>query len=195
MFVEEPLAYPYSTLCLYLIVRMLVRPTRWWIAATVVAASIAPFVRGELVVIWAVLVLALVFTGWRTERVRALAARHGARATGSGFGVLLLGVGGHGQRDPRQGVGRMAHVDGSLQAPPLRPRLQCRRCTDDRPRRASRSSPASHRSGAGPASKRRRALASFAAVLLASVISFGVYTASRRRTSRRRSARTRTSAT
>ena len=84
MYVEEPLAYPYSTLCLYLIVRMLVRPTRWWVAATVVAASIAPFVRGELVVIWAVLVLALVFTGLADGARPSVVAHVDARATGSG---------------------------------------------------------------------------------------------------------------
>src|SRR5947207_1919904 len=59
MIVAEPLAYPYSTLCLFLILRTLVRPTRWWIAGTIAAAVIAPFVRGELVVTWAVLAFAL----------------------------------------------------------------------------------------------------------------------------------------
>jgi hypothetical protein len=91
MLVEEPLAYPYSTLCLFLIFRTLLRPTRWWVAGTIAAAIVAPFVRGELVVIWAVLVLALLFVAWRTERVSRW------RATWTtwdwvGFVVLLLGV-------------------------------------------------------------------------------------------------------
>src|SRR6267378_7063738 len=30
MIVEEPLAYPYSTLTLFLILRALIRPSRWW---------------------------------------------------------------------------------------------------------------------------------------------------------------------
>ena len=38
MIVEEPLAYPYSTLCLFLILRVLIHPTRSWI----VAAAVAP---------------------------------------------------------------------------------------------------------------------------------------------------------
>ena len=92
MIVEEPLAYPYSTLCLFLIFRTLVRPTRWWIAGTVAAAIVAPFVRGELVVIWAVLVFSLLFMAWRTERVRRWRA---AWTTWDwvGFVVLLIGAG------------------------------------------------------------------------------------------------------
>ena len=92
MLVEEPLAYPYSTLCLFLILRTLIRPSRWWIAGTIVAAIIAAFVRGELVVIWAVIAFSLLFLAWRTERVRRW------RATWTiwdwvGFAVLLFGAG------------------------------------------------------------------------------------------------------
>lgn len=92
MIVEEPLAYPYSTLCLFLILRTLVRPSRRWIAGTIAAAIVAPFVRGELAVVWAVLALALLFLAWRTERVERW------RATWSGwdwvgFLVLLFGAG------------------------------------------------------------------------------------------------------
>ena len=91
MLVEEPLAYPYSTLCLFLIFRTLVRPTRWWIGGTIAAAIVAPFVRGELVVLWAVIVLALLFLVWQTDRVGRW------RATWTtwdwvGFVVLLLGA-------------------------------------------------------------------------------------------------------
>src|SRR3954468_24329827 len=91
MLVEEPLAYPYSTLCLYLILRTLVRPTRWWIVATVLAAIVAPFVRGELIVIWAVLVLALIFVTWRTDRARRWWRTWSARDW-VGLVVLLLGI-------------------------------------------------------------------------------------------------------
>jgi len=92
MLVEEPLAYPYSTLCLFLILRTLVRPSRWWIAGTIAAAIVAPFVRGELAMIWPVIVFSLLFLGWRSERVRRW------RATWTtwdwvGFAVLLLGAG------------------------------------------------------------------------------------------------------
>jgi len=92
MIVEEPLAYPYSTLCLFLIFRTLVAPTRRWIAATILAAIVAPFVRGELAVIWVVLVLALAFLAWRSERVLAWRSAWTARDW-IGFGVLLLGIG------------------------------------------------------------------------------------------------------
>jgi len=92
MIVEEPLAYPYSTLCLYLFVRTLVRPTRSWVAGTVVAAGLAPLVRGELVVLWAVLALSLIVLGWRTERARDWRARWEARDW-VGLVVLLLGAG------------------------------------------------------------------------------------------------------
>jgi hypothetical protein len=92
MYVEEPLAYPYSTLCLYLIVRTLVRPARWWIVATIVAAVIAPFVRGELAVVWVVLALALLFVGWRTDRARTWRARWNTRDW-IGLVVLVIGAG------------------------------------------------------------------------------------------------------
>ncbi|CAN5172277.1 hypothetical protein BH18ACT12_BH18ACT12_22080 [soil metagenome] len=67
MMVEEPLAYPYSTLCLFLILRVLVNPTRWSIAAAAVAGVIAPFVRGELGVVPVVFVLSVLFLAWRSE--------------------------------------------------------------------------------------------------------------------------------
>jgi hypothetical protein len=91
MIVEEPLAYPYSTLCLFLIARTLLRPTRWWIAGTIAAAIVAPFVRGELVVIWAVLALTLLFLAWRTERIGRWRAGWSTRDW-VGFVVLLFGA-------------------------------------------------------------------------------------------------------
>jgi hypothetical protein len=91
MIVEEPLAYPYSTLCLFLIARTLLRPSRWWIAGTIAATIVAPLVRGELVVIWAVLVLSLLFLAWRTERVGRWRASWSTRDW-VGFVVLLVGA-------------------------------------------------------------------------------------------------------
>ena len=174
MYVEEPLAYPYSTLCLYLIVRMLLRPTRWWVAAAVVAASIAPFVRGELVVIWAVLVLALVFTAWRTERVRAWWHTWTARDW-IGLVVLLLGV-----AVTVSAILGKASVEWLLSTDHFKGRL---------------FDLGFNAAGAltiglgvlpvvaglaslwrGPGEQTTPALTSFRAVLLASVISFGVYT-------------------
>src|SRR5437764_13738969 len=75
LIVEEPLAYAYSTLCLYLIAAALLRRTRWWIAGAVVASLIAPLVRGELVVVPAVLVLAALFLVWRSRAVERWRAR------------------------------------------------------------------------------------------------------------------------
>jgi hypothetical protein len=92
MLVEEPLAYPYSTLCLFLILRTLIRPTRWWIGGTVAAAIVAPFVRGELGVLWAVVGLSLLFLAWRSERVRTLRGTW-TRWDWVGFAVLLFGAG------------------------------------------------------------------------------------------------------
>jgi hypothetical protein len=92
MIVEEPLAYPYSTLCLFLILRTLLRPSRWWTAGTIAAAIVAPFVRGELVVIWAVLVLSLLFMAWRWERVERWRSRWTAWDW-VGFLVLVFGAG------------------------------------------------------------------------------------------------------
>jgi hypothetical protein len=65
MIVEEPLAYPYSTLCLFLILRVLIAPSRWWIGAAVLASAIAPLVRGELGVLPVILLLAAIFLAWR----------------------------------------------------------------------------------------------------------------------------------
>jgi len=91
MLVEEPLAYPYSTLCLFLILRTITLPSRWWIAGTIAAAILAPFVRGELVVIWAVIAFSLLFMAWRTERAQRWRATWTARDW-VGFVVLLVGA-------------------------------------------------------------------------------------------------------
>jgi hypothetical protein len=92
MIVEEPLAYPYSTLCLFLILQVLIAPTRWWIGGAAVAAAIAPFVRGELAVVPVVFGLSVLFLLWRSDWV----SRRRAAWTAPdwvGLGVLLVGVG------------------------------------------------------------------------------------------------------
>jgi hypothetical protein len=68
--VEETLAYPYSTLCLFLIAKAFRERSRGWIAGALVASAIAPAVRGELVVIPAVLALALIFMWWSSDSER-----------------------------------------------------------------------------------------------------------------------------
>ena len=92
MIVVEPLAYPYSTLCLFLILRALVAPSRRWIAAAAVASVFAPLVRGELGIVPVVFVLAAVFLAWRSDRLT------GWRSSWNtwdwvGLGVLLVGAG------------------------------------------------------------------------------------------------------
>jgi len=67
MMVEEPLAYPYATLCLFLILRVLVNPTRWSIVTATVAGVIAPFVRGELGVVLVAFLLSVLFLAWRSD--------------------------------------------------------------------------------------------------------------------------------
>jgi hypothetical protein len=66
MILAEPLAYPYSTLCLYLIVAALVHRTRWWVGGAVVASLVAPLVRGELAVVPALFVLAVLLLAWQS---------------------------------------------------------------------------------------------------------------------------------
>jgi hypothetical protein len=87
--VVEPLAYPYSTLCLFLIVRTLITPTRWWIAGTVVACAIAPFVRGELGVLTGVVLLAAALLIWQSRHVLSWRARW-SRTDWVGFAALIL---------------------------------------------------------------------------------------------------------
>ncbi|HEY2072258.1 MAG TPA: hypothetical protein VGG88_01650 [Gaiellaceae bacterium] len=71
--VEETLAYPYAALCFFLITKAFVlrRGGRRWAVAAVIACLLAPLVRGELVVIPIVLVLALLFAWWSGEGARA----------------------------------------------------------------------------------------------------------------------------
>jgi hypothetical protein len=87
--VEEPLAYFYSTLCLYLIMRALVRPARLTIALAIVACAIAPAVRGELGMLLVVLLLAAVFLVWRSNQLTRWRARW-SLADWTGFAVVLV---------------------------------------------------------------------------------------------------------
>jgi drug/metabolite transporter (DMT)-like permease len=91
MIVEEPLAYPYSTLCLYLILRVLVRPTRWSIGAALVASAIAPLIRGELAVVPVALVLSLLFLAWTSAWFSRL-RRSWTPWDWLGLGVLVVGA-------------------------------------------------------------------------------------------------------
>ncbi len=68
--VEEPLAYPLSTLALWLIARALVRPGWRRIGAAVLVSTAAALTRTQLAVLFAVLALGLLWLAWQSERVR-----------------------------------------------------------------------------------------------------------------------------
>ena len=93
LLMQETLAYPYATLCLYLIVRTLATPTRGWIAGAVVASLIAPLVREELVVLPFVLATAAVVL-WISTRGRRLRPRSSllfwATAALAGAGLVVV---------------------------------------------------------------------------------------------------------
>jgi hypothetical protein len=91
MIVEEPLAYPYSTLGLFLILRALITPSRWWIGGAALASLLAPLVRGEVGVLSFVFVLAAAFLAWRSTYVTQW-RRSWSRWDWVGFVTLLVGI-------------------------------------------------------------------------------------------------------
>jgi hypothetical protein len=90
--VEEPLAYFYSTLCFYLVLRALIRPTRLSVAGAVVASAVAPVVRGELGMLLVIFFLAAVFLLWRSPGATRWRARW-SLADWIGFAVVLVTAG------------------------------------------------------------------------------------------------------
>lgn len=70
MVLEEPIAYPWAALCLFLLVKALATRGRRWILAAVAATAIAPLVRTQLAVLLAVVGLAVLFFAWTSERAR-----------------------------------------------------------------------------------------------------------------------------
>jgi uncharacterized membrane protein len=90
MIVEEPLAYFWSTLSLFLILRALITPSRWWIGGAVLASLIAPLVRGELAVVPVIFALAGVFLLWRSAWVEN---RRAAWSAWDWVGFVTLAVG------------------------------------------------------------------------------------------------------
>ena len=73
--VEEPLAYFYSTLCLFLIMRALVRPIPGRVALAIVASALGALVRGELGMLPVILLLAGIFLAWRSAQLTRRRAR------------------------------------------------------------------------------------------------------------------------
>jgi hypothetical protein len=92
MIVEEPLAYPYSTLCLFLILRALITPSRGWVAGALLSIVLAPLVRGELGVLVVIFGLAAVFMLWRSGWITRW-RRSWRTSDWIGLAVLLTGVG------------------------------------------------------------------------------------------------------
>jgi hypothetical protein len=89
--VEEPLAYPLSTLALWLVARSLARPTFGALGLAVAASAVAFLTRTQLAVLLGVLVLAALWTAFDSGRGRAW------RSTWSGWdwagaGVLAAGA-------------------------------------------------------------------------------------------------------
>ncbi|HZQ88650.1 MAG TPA: hypothetical protein VFA42_01440 [Gaiellaceae bacterium] len=88
--VEEPIAYPYSALCLFLMTKAFVTRRRGWIVAAVIASLFAPAVRTELAVVPALFALAALFVAWSSPRVRQWRARW---STGDWLGAVVLVLG------------------------------------------------------------------------------------------------------
>lgn len=99
--VEETLAYPYSTLCLYLIAKALCERSRGWVAAAAISALVAPAVRVELVVIPVTFALAVLLMVWSSEELRrvrrswSLGDWLGVVALAFGVVYLVSGIGSH----------------------------------------------------------------------------------------------------
>src|SRR5947209_7735275 len=70
MLLPEPLAYPYSALCLFLIVKALSTRSAWWIAGAALASAVAPLVKSQLGVVPAVYVLAVLGLAWNGRWMR-----------------------------------------------------------------------------------------------------------------------------
>ncbi|MGH7539653.1 MAG: hypothetical protein ACRELC_01520, partial [Gemmatimonadota bacterium] len=69
--VEEPLAYPLSTLCLWLIARAYIEPTWMRIGTAVVVTAAALFTRTQLSILFAVFVLGFLWYAWQSKRALA----------------------------------------------------------------------------------------------------------------------------
>jgi hypothetical protein len=65
--VEETLAYPYAALCFFLIVKAFIEKSRSWVIGAIAASVLAPLVRGELIVVPIMFVIAAVFVVWSSD--------------------------------------------------------------------------------------------------------------------------------
>lgn len=88
--VEEPLAYPFATVALWLIVRFVATPAVASLAPAAAVCVVAPFVRSQLAVLLGVLGLSLLAMAWRRERFRHTRASW-ERWDWVGAAILALG--------------------------------------------------------------------------------------------------------
>ena len=99
--VEEPLAYPVSTLALWLIARSLERPSRGRLAAAFAICLVAVLTRTQLAILFVVLALGLGWLAWQSESARRWRAQWtgwdwvGAVALALGVAVVLMAAIGH----------------------------------------------------------------------------------------------------
>jgi hypothetical protein len=99
--VQEPLAYPLSTLSLWLIARVLVHRSPGRIALAALASAAAALTRTQLVVLFVVLVLGLLWLAWQSEEVRRWRAtwglwdKVGAVVVAIGIWIVLSSAIGH----------------------------------------------------------------------------------------------------
>jgi hypothetical protein len=68
--VREPLAYPLSTLALWLIARLLASPSWKRLILAVLACAAGALARTQLAVLFAILVAGLLWIAWRSERIQ-----------------------------------------------------------------------------------------------------------------------------
>ncbi len=89
--VKEPLAYPLSTLALWLTARILVRATWKLVALAVLVCAAATLTRTQLAILFVVLALALLWVGWDSAAGRRWRSTFGTWDWIGGV-VLVIGV-------------------------------------------------------------------------------------------------------
>jgi hypothetical protein len=90
MLVEEPLAYPWATLCFFLVVKALATRSPRWIATAAAACVVAPLVRNQLGVLIPAFVFAVLVLAWTSEPARR---RRATWSPQDWVGAVVLGTG------------------------------------------------------------------------------------------------------
>lgn len=98
--VDEPLAYPVSTLALLTIARAAATPTRRWVLGALAVCAVGVLVRTQLAILFVVLLAAVAANAWRGDRMRRWRSTWtrgdwvGAATLALGAAVLAAAVGG-----------------------------------------------------------------------------------------------------